>query len=328
MAVRGIYSYDEVWRFEKGLDIAVTRVKDEDLVYLKEHHPADLVRLSAAGVEGEYAYFQRLQEDNFFRAAGYPSVGLMILGTLHAVNYVNLPFASRFNSITDSILSYDRSDILARDFTGYDFSAWVYDLHRPYEAYAERGTWPGGIGIKRPIKETDLTDEMRDFLRETGNMQYLNFISPFIIGINRLRLSDNFEFNVALRSVPTSFGYYAGGDVYLNIRESNMKVSLGANRSKHLTLPSVGVAFYGLGQKDDERFDLDLRIAGWLQPKDQYFFATSSSAGFSAVVQPNYQLSRHFRLYSDVEYKSGGWLFGNPYLDNNFGVRLGVKIQA
>ncbi|RYD81933.1 MAG: hypothetical protein EOP53_05035, partial [Sphingobacteriales bacterium] len=184
MSVRGIYSYDEVWKFGKGFDIAVTRVKDEDLIYLKKNHPADMVRLSAAGVEGEYAYFKRMREDNFFKHTGYPFVGLSIIGTMHAINYVNLPFAKRFNNITDSILAHDKNDILARDFTGYDFSAWVYDLHRPDEAYEARGSWPGGVGIKRPIKESDLTPQMKSFLRETGNMQYLNLISPFMIGIN------------------------------------------------------------------------------------------------------------------------------------------------
>src|SRR5690606_23321259 len=148
--------------------------KDEDLIYLKKNHPADQVRLSAAGVEGEYAYFQRMREDNFFKSTGYPFVGLSILGTFHAINYVNLPFKERFNDITDSILSHDKNNILARDFTGYDFSAWVYDLQRPEEHYEARGNWPDGIGIKRPIKESDLTQEMKHFLRETGNMQYLN----------------------------------------------------------------------------------------------------------------------------------------------------------
>lgn len=36
MSVRGIYSYDEVWEFGKGFDIAVTGVRDEDLIRLKK----------------------------------------------------------------------------------------------------------------------------------------------------------------------------------------------------------------------------------------------------------------------------------------------------
>jgi hypothetical protein len=175
MSTRHIYSFDEVWKFGKGLDIAVTNVKDEDLIYLKLNNPADQVRLSAAGVEGEYAFLLRMREDNFFNQTGYPFVGITLLGTLHAVNYVNLPFTKRFNSITDSILSYDKNNILARDFTGYDFSAWVYDLFTPDDSYSNRGVWPGGVGIKRPIRESDLTPEMKSFLRETGNMQYINF---------------------------------------------------------------------------------------------------------------------------------------------------------
>ena len=121
MSSRHIYSYDEVWKFGKGLDIAVTNVKDEDLVYLKANHPADQVRLSAAGVEGEYAFLLRMREDNFFRQTGYPFLGISLLGIIHAVSYVNLPFTERFNSITDSILAHDRDNILARDFTGWIF---------------------------------------------------------------------------------------------------------------------------------------------------------------------------------------------------------------
>ncbi|OBX25124.1 hypothetical protein A9996_11505 [Gelidibacter algens] len=328
MAVRGIYSYDEVWEFGKGFDIAVTRVKDEDLINLKKDHPADLVRLSAAGVEGEYAYFQRIKEDNFFDAAGYPSVGLMILGTLHAVNYVNLPLKPRFNRITDSILAHDQNDILARDFTGYDFSAWVYDLHRPYEPYEDRGEWPGGIGIRRPIKGSDLTEEMKDFLREAGTMQYLNFISPFIVGINQLQLNDNFTFNFALKSIPTSFGYYSGADLYLKINQRKLLLSLGANRSKNLTLPSIDLAFYDFQPKNNDRLNLDFKLALWLQPKNQYFFATNSSGGFSALVQPSFQLSKNISIYSDLQYKTKGWQFGNPYLDSNFSARLGLKIRT
>lgn len=328
MAVRGIYSYDEVWKFGKGFDIAVVKVKDEDLVYLKDKHPADLVRLAAAGVEGEYAYFQRIREDNFFNSAGYPSVGLMILGTAHAVSYVNLPFASRFNAITDSILQHDKTDILARDFTGYDFSAWVYDLFRPEESYEDRGTWPEGTGIKRPIKESDLTPEMKDFLRETGNMQYLNFISPFHVGINKLRINDQSKFNFALRSLPTSFGYFAGGDFYLEIRDKKLLVSLGVNRSKNLILPDIQCKFYDIKPKNSQRISANMKIAIWLQPKDQLFHASHSTAGAFVNLQPNYELSKQVRLFGDIEYKTKGWLFGNEYLDSKFGFRFGIKIKT
>lgn len=328
MTSRHIYSYDEVWNFGKGLDIAVTHVKDEDLIYLKKHFPADQVRLSAAGVEGEYRYLQRMREDNFFRQTGYPMVGISLLGTLHAVNYVNLPFTERFNAITDSIMVHDRNNILARDFTGYDFSAWVYDLFTPYEPYEARGTWPGGLGVKRPVKETDLTPEMKRFLSETGHMQYLNFVSPFLVGINRLQLRPGYFFNFALRSVPTSFGYFAGGDFFLDLNKRQMMVSLGINRSRSLTLPAVELHYFNLAKNENARFTTGLLLAGWLQPEDQMFAARKASFGMSAGLQPRFALTERWSLIADLSYKTKGWVFGNPYLDNNFTGRLGLSFKT
>ena len=328
MTTRNVYSYDEVWNFGKGLDIAVTRVKDEDLIYLKRHFPADQVRLSAAGVEGEYRYLQRMREDNFFKETGYPMIGISLLGTLHAISYVNLPFAKRFNAITDSILSYDKNNILARDFTGYDFSAWVYDLFTPHEPYEARGQWPGGIGIKRPIKETDLTPEMKRFLRQTGNMQYLNLVSPFMIGINRLQLKPGRYFNFALRSVPTSFGYYAGGDFFLDIQKCRMMVSLGVNKSKNLTLPAVDLRYYDLVEKENARFNTSIQLSGWMQPKDQLFAADKAEFGMAIGLQPRYAITERFSIIADLSHKTKGWVFGNPYLDSKFSGRLGFSFKT
>ena len=328
LSSRHIYSYDEVWKFGKGLDIAVTSVKDEDLVYLKMNYPADQVRLSAAGVEGEYAYLLRMREDNFFRQTGYPFVGISLLGTLHAVNYVNLPFAERFNAITDSILAYDKNDILARDFTGYDFSAWVYDLFTPEEPYENRGTWPGGVGIRRPVKESDLTPEMKLFLRKTGNMQYLNFISPFMIGINRIQLRQGYFFNFALRSIPTSFGYYAGGDFFLEFNERQMMINLGINKSKSLTLPSLSLSYYNVVRNKDSRFNATINLSVWLQPENQLYAADKAITGLAAGVKPRFDIARRFSIMADLSYKTNGWVFVNPYLDDNFTFRLGFSIKT
>lgn len=328
MSTRHIYSFDEVWKFGKGLDIAVTNVKDEDLIYLKLNNPADQVRLSAAGVEGEYAFLLRMREDNFFNQTGYPFVGITLLGTLHAVNYVNLPFTKRFNSITDSILSYDKNNILARDFTGYDFSAWVYDLFTPDDSYSNRGVWPGGVGIKRPIRESDLTPEMKSFLRETGNMQYINFFSPFFVGINRIQLHPGYYFNFALRSVPTSFGYYAGGDFFIDFNKRQMELNLGIYRSKSLTLPSLDIKYYTIIRKEKSIFKTSINFSGWLQPRDQMFAAKKTDPGFQIGVNPQFAITKRFLIVADLSYKTKGWVFGNPYLDEKFTFQLGFSLRT
>lgn len=328
MAVRGVYSYDEVWEFGKGFDIAVTHVSDENLSWLKRQYPADMVRLMSAGVEAEYAFIHRLREDNFFESLNLPATGISILGTVHSISYVNLPFAARFNDITDSILSHDKNNILARDFTGYDFSAWVYDLVRYDELYEARGQWPGGIGIRRPVGEADLTDEMKSFLKEAGNMQYLNLVSPFLIGINRMRLGDGFWFNFAFRSVPASFGYYAGGDFFLDVNNRKFLVSAGVNRSKNLTLPHVDMEIYDFKPLTLPGISTGLKLALWMQPKDQIFSADKSTPGLMLEIKPEYRLSRHMAIYGTISYKTAGWVFSNPYLDEKLSFLLGLSIRT
>lgn len=328
MAARHIYSYDEVWNFGKGLDIAVTRVNDEDLIRLKKYFPADQVRLSAAGVEGEYRYLQRMREDNFFEKTGYPMVGISLLGTFHGVNYVNLPLSSRFDAITDSILAHDKYDIRARDFTGYDFSSWVYDLFTPNEPYEDRGNWPEGTGIKRPIKQSDLTPEMKSFLKQTGNMQYLNFVSPFMLGINRLQLREGYYFNFALRSVPTSFGYYAGGDFFIDFNQRQMMASIGINKSKNLTLPSIVLRYYNVIKGNSSKFNTNLLLSGWLQPKDQLFAGDKTSPGMLLGFEPRYAFTERFSLIAGLSYKTKGWVFGNPYLDSKLSGRIGFSFKT
>lgn len=328
MAVHGIYSYDEVWEFGKGFDIAVTHVSDENLIWLKSKYPADMVRLMSAGVEAEYAFIHRLREDNFFESMNLPAVGISILGTIHSISYVNLPFASRFNEITDSILSHDKNNILARDFTGYDFSAWVYDLVRYDEPYEARGQWPGGIGIRRPVSETDLTDEMKSFLRETGNMQYLNLVSPFLLGINRMRLGDDSYFNFALRSVPTSFGYYAGGDFFLDKNNKKFLISAGVNRSSNLTLPQLQVERYDMKPWASQQFSTGIRLALWLQPKGQLFSADKPEPGLMVEIKPEFMPGRHVGVYSSISYKTRGWVFSNPYLNSKFSFLIGISIRT
>src|SRR6266480_38637 len=60
---RGINSFDDVYRFRVTEAIAVSHVRDEDLIRLKRDHPADQVRLQEAGIEGEAALVKRLEKD-------------------------------------------------------------------------------------------------------------------------------------------------------------------------------------------------------------------------------------------------------------------------
>jgi len=141
MGQYGIDSYNEVYEiplFESA--IAVSQVKDEDLIRLKRDHPADMVRLHSAGIESQYELVLALEKDQFFYHTPTWDQPLLWLNTVNNIAYLATCASGNSNTITDDFLNNEDQDVSKRDFTGLDCNAWVYDLYRPNEPYADRGT--------------------------------------------------------------------------------------------------------------------------------------------------------------------------------------------
>ncbi len=326
LTIRGISSYDETYnRFNGGLaNGSVSRVKDEDLIRLKKEAPQELVRSFAAGIESEFLLLRGLQKDNFFGGAKYGNIALNILLTKHAIDYVNQFKQKDYNASIDSMNTYGLT-VADRDFVGWDFTPWVYDLHRPNEPYEVRGQHASGVGIDRAIKTTSLMDEEHRYLTRMGNMQYLNFLSPFMIGINRIRLNDQTAFNVAVRHYLNSFGYDLTADFFIEHRKHQYLVSLHGYRNKHQFLPGIEMErspfVFSLGGKD--RLLLQPTAMLWLQP--QNFYDRKATPGGLLRMQGSYALNNTWCIVAVAEGKTKGWVAGNPYLNAKANFRFGVS---
>ncbi|HEX8576276.1 MAG TPA: hypothetical protein VF677_08285 [Flavobacterium sp.] len=137
MTLRGISSYNSIWNIGR-FNGTVNSIKDEDLIRFKAKYPSEIIRMHAAGIEGEYVFLQAMQKDDFFHETHYPNTIFAILLTKHAVDYVG--FASNLEHGAKRLRDIEReTDIAERDFTGWDLNAWVYDLFRPQEPYEARG---------------------------------------------------------------------------------------------------------------------------------------------------------------------------------------------
>src|SRR6185295_15238755 len=113
------------------------------------------------------------------------------------------------NADTDTMNLEDGADVKRRDFTGHDFTAWVYDLHRPDEPYSARGVHPSGVGIDRYIKPSDLSSGEFAYLRRQGRLQLLNLIDPFMFGLHEVTLDVHgtpMRMNANIGHLLTSFG--------------------------------------------------------------------------------------------------------------------------
>src|SRR6266849_2263160 len=219
LSSRGIGSRNDVYDFDIGADaIAVSHVRDEDLIRLKRDHPEDQVRLQEAGIEGELMLTQRLQKDHFFgrsNAWHLPAYWLVKFGTW---GYVASGATHGSDVLTDDMNAKEGADVARRDFTGHDFNGWVYDLFRPDEPYTARGTHPSGVGINRYRKSTDMTPEEQAFLHRQGRLSLINFLDPNLVDFDGadVRLgSRTLTVNANAAHFLTSFGYAIDANIFL-----------------------------------------------------------------------------------------------------------------
>lgn len=321
MTMNGIPSYDETYnRFNGGVAVgSVSKVRDEDLIRWKQEAPEEMIRSFAAGTESELLLLRSLQRDHF-KGAGYPYILMNMLLTKHAVDYVNQFKQPGFDSSIDS-MNYYGGKIADRDFVGWDFSAWVYDLHRPDEPYSSRGIHPSGTGIDRAIKNAKLSEEERAYLSKMGKMQYLNFLSPFMAGIRHIRLSRHTSFNFATRHYLTSFGYDLNLDLLINHREKPFYISLHGYRNKYRFYPGIEFESPPVNVKE---WQIQPRIMAWMQPVHQRFYDTRARTGGMFQLNVARPVGKSVNVYINAEGKTKGWVAGNPYLKSNLTVRCGI----
>lgn len=331
MGNRGIDSFNDVYRFNLAAStIAVSHVSDSALVRLKATHPAEQVRLGEAGIEGEHLMIRRLEENRFFRDSHGNHIPLYWLTKINSIYYVMSGATPGADTLTDEMNAQDGANVSVRDFTGHDFTAWVYDLHRSAEPYAARGVHPSGVGIDRYIRFSDLTDEERTFLRHDGQLQLLNLLDPFLFGFEGIVVHEEAAGRSMLTAnvahYLTSFGHSIDVNVlYRGNTRAMVTVRRYTNGARSFpgvegTLVDFPVDVAG------REMEVSPRVALWLQPEDQAFRTTRSARGALASVRVRPMASAAFGPYVEVEAKTAGWVAGSVTLDAGVSFRFGGSL--
>ncbi|HEX8360938.1 MAG TPA: hypothetical protein VF613_12560 [Longimicrobium sp.] len=329
---RGIASHNDVYALDLSAEaIAVSHVRDEDLVRLKRDHPAEQVRLSSAGMEAELHLVQELERNRFFgrsRAWNLPTYWLVKLGT---AGYLFSGSDAEVDADIDEFNDRDGDDVDARDFTGHDFTAWVYDLHRPDEAYTARGTHPSGVGIDRYIKTTDLTPDELKYLERQSVLHALNFLDPFMYGINGIRATNPLNgrpmrVNARAGHMLTPFGHTVDANLLLRQGALNLSVALRGYANGERSFPGIEAEVLDYPLRGT-RLTVSPRLALWMQPEGQRFRSTRGVPGALASVRVHRPLDRRFGTFAELEGKSAGWVLGNANLDAGFSFRVGGSVM-
>ncbi len=325
LTFRGVQSFDMVYTFPLFAEtISVNRVADSDLVRMKALYPQDFVRLPEAGIEGEYLLITNLQKLSFFDHQPYPYYVQEAITTTNSILYVWMCHTQEAEKLTEEF-NAEESTISERDFTGLDFTAWVYDLFRPDEPFTARGIHPSGTGIDRYIKPSDLSPDEMAYLKRSAYWQLTNLVSPFLFGINRIHMG-KIDYNFAFRHFLTSFGWDLA--IYNFIQKQNLKLLI----TPHL-FSNYYRFFPGLeGEIQDisllnNRALITPRLMLFLQPDNLDFYSHLSRPGLFLGINTSVRLNKHFYLQADFDLKTAGWVPGIVNQNKGFDFRLGIRYR-
>ena len=331
----GAESRNGVYGAELGAEIIyVDGVKDADLARLKDESPADFVRLMEAGLEGEVEVRRLMRRNNFF--LGRPSTHDRFVWWVQGLNSAYY-LAACANGWLDKELrgmEAEEADMDDRDFTGPDFSAWVYDLRRPDEPYGEgpRGRpHPSGTpGYRRYLASSDLTGAERDYLRLQAVLSLLNFASPQYWGPDWLPWDlpgsgRGMLWNAGLVHHLTPFGYSLGGDLFLKRGKWAWVLGVQGYVNSDWVSPGIsGQLFRYPLQVGRQVVCLTGEASAWLQPEDLRFDAPGMLPGGSMLAGLALPFAGGIELWAEVDAKSEGWVPGNVYLDPAVQARAGL----
>lgn len=333
LAKHGGNSYNEMNDFPitKAL-INVMDVKDEDLIRLKRESPQDMVRMSEAGIEGEYLMANNINKTSFFYNAKSISYTPLFIA-LNSSFYVLMCSTISADKMTDEANSAEGSNIAKRDLLGLDFISYTYDLFRPNEPYENRGIHPSGVGLNRYIKRSQLTAEESLYLKQQGLLQLINFINPISFMLNSFTLKknengDNMRANLYFNHWLTSFGYDISTTGLLHYNTHNYVFTL-HNYVNHANwMPGIELETYDylLGKNVIKKpIPVTARVMAWLQPENQLFFSTKPQIGALIEAKIQYPLSKYVNPYISVTAKTNGWVAGNVYLEKNISCSFGLR---
>ena len=326
----GVNSYDDMNKFPIGAEtVSVSHVTDEDLIRFKQQSPFDFIRMHVAGIEGEYLLAEKLQKNNFFYSQNMSHQFTYILNIINAISYVNISANSLIADEMTDQMNAKETTISVRDFTGFDFTGWTYDLFRPNEPYTSRGTHTTGLGIDRYIKVSDLTTAELNYLKKQGSLQWLNLLSPMIYGFKDIKLNDNGTFgNFAIRNYLTSFGNDISANVFLRNKSYNFAFTFHNYMNYKNYFPSVEMELIDYIKPVGQLLlYITPRVLVGLQPSEQGF--TTNKSSFLGLLECKIECKTriHLNPYVQLSAKTKGWVAGNEFLNSNLSLRLGASMR-
>lgn len=295
----------------------VKGVKDIELINLRNTDLPNYARLHSAGLESDYMIANRIEELVVFQEESYQILKeeyLLRKFGLMAYNLTNL-----FPSLSPDI--EEETNELKRDIVGHDIWGFVRHLHRP------------NMPFYRYTDFEDLTNVEKKYSKGLAWKSFSNLLSPMLFGKSNFDVNANLKANFSIGHSLSPFGDYFEQNVYLFYKNKYKVIAyVREYMNKDNTFLASGLKLhnYKLSNKLAASIGLDI----WNQPENLSFTTSNNKVGGNIYLklnhftfQNNTGFIKGIGLFSEVFYKTEGFLPEYASLENDFGLRIGFSIS-
>lgn len=310
------------WFFNRW-DGTVYGVSDSELDNLKSTNLNQLLYSYVAGVQYENVLNQKVTLDDFYFNRTFTKNALLLYNAFYTYNYFKFSTSSFTDSVKILAPPHESKNPSERDFAGADLTAWAYDMFNPNLLFSSRDSFPDGDGINRRVGISDLSPNALLYLEKQKKLSLLNFINPAIFFVNRIKINENFSFNIFAQYSPTHFGNDIA--VFLPMKYKKFDLLFNFHNYNNYKNSKHGIGFglfnYAISSKISTDFNLNI----WEQPTN--FFSNKSNFGGSFEFKTKYNFKNNFSGFVALNGKTKGWKIGNQYLNDNLSLQFGINLS-
>ena len=295
----------------------VKGVRDIELINLRNTDLPNYARLHSAGLESDYMIASKVEEFVAFEEESYEVLKEEYL--LRKMGLMTYHLTTLIPSLMPELAEEDNE--LKRDIVGHDIWGFVRHLHRP------------SMPFFRYTDFEDLTNAEKKYAKGLAWKSFSNLLSPMLFGKTNFHLNTNLKGNFSIGHSLSPFGDYFEQNFYL-FYKNKYKIIFYLrefmNRDKTFFASGVKLHNYKWSKKVATSFGLDV----WNQPENLSFTTTNNKLGGNIYLKLNhftYQNKNNFikgiGLFTEVFYKTDGFLPEFVSLDNDFGIRFGLSFS-
>lgn len=327
LGLQGLKSYNGNWMLRRW-DGTVFGLTDVELSDLKTNALPELLRAYTAGIEAQNASTRSNAMHDFYTERTMPKHALYLYNAWYVWNYFRVSCGPASDAVKGFAPDFLSEDQRQRDFAGLDLNAWAFDMTEPNAMYTTRDTLPGLTGVNRYVGFSDLQPGAQKFLVRQRNLSLLNFLQPAIFFKNRFDLGPRLQATFMVQYAPTHFGNSISLTLpFILRRDRNFFVGLHTYNNNFKHFPGLELGIYRYPIAGSEKIALTASVQGWMQPKEQDFFATESQLGGAFSVRGDYKFHRMFSAFAGIQAKTKGWMLANPFLGSNLSVDAGIAFH-